>query len=124
MFNFFYQQRTYNLTIMDFKDSEHYASYPAFPSQAYYLFQDTTEIKLLNKKNIYARLRSNKTIDEIVNKYPSIASRLNMMLSIQLLQNETVLMGMASMLFYVMMRLLKVPLSAIARKMSISLDQQ
>lgn len=92
MFNFFYQQRTYNLTITDFKDSGHYASYPAFPSQAYYLFQDT-EIKLLNKKNIYARLRSNKTIDEIVNKYPSIASRLNMMLSIQLSQNETVLIG-------------------------------
>lgn len=94
MFNFFYQQRTYSLTITDsFKGSKHDASYPAFPSQAYYLFQDNTEIKLLSNTSLYARQHTHKTLTEIVNYYPSIASRLNMMLSIQLSQNETVLIG-------------------------------
>ncbi|WP_342219379.1 NB-ARC domain-containing protein [Rickettsiella endosymbiont of Miltochrista miniata] len=96
-FNLLFQNKTFNLIISDpfrelslFHDKKMH--YPECPINAYYVFQDA-EIKLVNRNTIYAQLRSNKTVDEIVSQYPAIASRLNMALSIRLKQNETVLIG-------------------------------
>lgn len=96
-FNLLFQNKTFNLIISDpFRDlslvHDKKMHYPECPINAYYVFQDA-EIKLVNRNNIYAQLRSNKTVDEIVNHYPAIASRLNKALSIRLTNNETVLIG-------------------------------
>lgn len=96
-FNLLFQNKIFNVIVLDpyrnlrlFHDKKMH--YPECPINAYYIFQDT-EIKILNRNNIYAQLHSNKTVDEIVSHYPAIASRLNMALSIRLKQNETVLIG-------------------------------
>jgi hypothetical protein len=97
-FNLLSQNKTFNVIILDpfknltlFHDKKMH--YPDCPINAYYIFQDGTEIKLFNRNSIYAQQRSNKTVDEIVSHYPAIASRLNMALSIRLTNNETVLIG-------------------------------
>ena len=96
-FNLLFQNKIFNLIILDpfknlrlFHDKKMH--YPACPSNAYYVFQDA-EIKIINKNNIYAQLRSNKTIQQIVHHYPAIASRLNMALSMRFKHNETLLIG-------------------------------
>jgi hypothetical protein len=96
-FNLVAQNKTFNVIILDpfrnltlFHDKK--MKYPECPINAYYIFQDA-EIKIINRKNIYAQLGSNKTVDEIVSHYPAIASRLNMALSLRLKHNETVLIG-------------------------------
>ncbi len=96
-FNLLFQNKTFNLIILDpFRDLSLFHDkkmhYPECPTNAYYVFQDA-EIKIINRNKIYAQLRSNKTVDEIVSHYPAIASRLNMGLSIRLKHNETVLIG-------------------------------
>lgn len=96
-FNLLFQNKVFNLVILDpFKNLRLFHDkkihYPACPSNAYYVFQDA-EIKIINKNNIYAQLSGNKTIQEIVNDYPAIASRLNMALSVRFKHNETLLIG-------------------------------
>lgn len=97
-FNLLSQNKTFNVIILDpfknltlFRDKKMH--YPDCPINAYYIFQDGTEIKLFNRNNIYALQHSNKTVEEIVSHYPAIASRLNMALTIRLTNNETVLIG-------------------------------
>ena len=62
-----------------------------FPKQAYYFLSDGTEIKFLEKGNLYAKQQTNKSIATILEDYPAIAHRLKMELSIECInsQNET-----------------------------------
>ncbi|MFT4327777.1 MAG: hypothetical protein AB3P07_04135 [Wolbachia pipientis] len=61
------------------------------PANASYILSDNTEIKI-GKNNLYAMHSTDKTIDEIVENYPTIADHLRMSLFIST-KNETVVMG-------------------------------
>ncbi|WP_353272525.1 ankyrin repeat domain-containing protein [Wolbachia endosymbiont (group A) of Urophora cardui] len=61
------------------------------PANASYILSDNTEIKI-GKNNLYAMHSTDKTIDEIVENYPTIADHLRMSLFIST-NNETVVMG-------------------------------
>jgi len=61
------------------------------PANASYILSDNTEIKI-GKNNLYAMHSTDKTIDEIVENYPTIADHLRMSIFIST-NNETVVMG-------------------------------
>ncbi|MFP3027137.1 MAG: hypothetical protein ACEY3L_13230, partial [Wolbachia sp.] len=61
------------------------------PTNASYVLSDNTEIKI-GKDNAYAMHSTDKTIDEIVESYPTVADHLRMSLFVST-NNETVVMG-------------------------------
>ncbi len=61
------------------------------PANASYILSDNTEIKI-GKNNLYAIHSTDKTIDEVVQSYPTVADHLRMSLFVST-NNETVVIG-------------------------------
>lgn len=76
-FNFFDQSKEFNVTLINSYDNSR-RKYTDFPVNARYLFQDNTEVKILNKNNFYAEQSINKTVEETISEYAAIANRLKM----------------------------------------------
>ncbi len=91
-FNFFDQSKEFNVTLINSYDNSR-RKYTDFPVNARYLFQDNTEVKILNRNNFYAEQSINKTVEETISEYAAIANRLKMTMQFTLPNNETVLVG-------------------------------
>ncbi|MDQ8038774.1 MAG: NB-ARC domain-containing protein, partial [Rickettsiella sp.] len=68
----------------------------------YFFFQDQLEIKLLSTKQIYAKVQSNQTVEEIINYFFKITELLEKSFFIQLFDNKTVSIGQGNdEIFYI-----------------------
>jgi hypothetical protein len=64
------------------------------PKNAYYVFKEGIELKLLDDKHVYARIEENsKLIEEYLDNFIAVANQIGKSFSIQFVNNQTALIG-------------------------------
>ena len=65
----------------------------AIPTNAYYVFKEGIELKLLDEKHIYARVEQGGSIEEHLINFMVVANQIGKSFSIQFANNQTALIG-------------------------------
>ncbi len=65
----------------------------AIPNNAYYVFKEGIELKLIDEKHIYARVEQGGSIEEHLNNFIVVANQIGKSFSIQFANNQTAFIG-------------------------------
>lgn len=65
----------------------------AIPTNAYYVFKEGIELKVLDEKHIYARVEQGGSIEEHLNNFIIVANQIGKSFSIQFANNQTAFIG-------------------------------
>lgn len=65
----------------------------AIPTNAYYVFKEGIELKILDEKHIYARVEQGGSIEEHLNNFIIVANQIGKSFSIQFANNQTAFIG-------------------------------